>query len=132
MRERIDPVVDAFLRGDVDEVVAQCAPDVLLDANVPTWRFQLRGREGLRQQMMEGEFIPGRAVVSWRSVPTADGLLLEIETVAPVHGEQRRWREVFWFRGSSGAWREVVAYCTGIWDAATIARHAVEAPMVTA
>jgi hypothetical protein len=71
-------------------------------------------------------------VLTWRCVPTADGVLLEVDTQAPIHGEQRRWRQVVWLRGTPGAWAEVVAYCTGIWDAATIARHAAEAPMVTA
>jgi hypothetical protein len=124
-----DPVVDAFLRGSADEFVAQCSPDVLLDANVPTWRYQLRGRAALRHTLAE-EFVPGRIVASWRSVPTGDGLLLEAETNAPVDGEQRRWRELYWLRGTSGAWSEVIVYCTGVWDAATIARQAVEAPMV--
>lgn len=126
-----DPVVAAFLRGDPAEFVAECAPDVLLDANVPTWRFQLKGREGVRHLLAEEEFVAGRTVATWRSVPTADGLLLEHETYAPMHGERRRWRAVLWFRGTSGAWREIIVYCTGIWDAATISRHAAEAPMVT-
>ena len=48
-----------------------------------------------------------------------------------MHDERRRWRAILWFRGRSGAWREIIVSCTGIWDAATIARHAAEAPMVT-
>lgn len=131
MNGQSDPVIAAFLRGDADAFVAQCAPDVLLDANVPTWRYQLKGREGLRQLLAEEEFPAGRRVVTWRSAATDDGLLLEHETQAPMHGETRRWRAVLWFRGTSGAWSEVVVYCTGIWDSAAVARHAVEAPMVT-
>lgn len=126
-----DPAVDAFLRGAADEFAAQCAPDVLLDMNVPMWWFQVKGREGLRDALAEQEFLPGRAVVSWRSAPTAGGLLIEVDTYAPIHGEQRRWRQVLWLRGTPGAYGEVVIYCTGTWDAATIARHKAEAPMVT-
>jgi hypothetical protein len=128
----IDPVVDAFVRGDAAAVAAQCAPDVLLDANVPTWRYQLQGRSALRSQLDEAEFVPGREVVSWRSASSDDGVLLEIESAAPVHGERHQWRQLCWFRGVSGAWAEVVIYCTGIWDAPTVARQAAEAPMVTA
>ena len=82
-----DPVVAAFLRGDADEFVAECAPDVLLDANVPTWRFQLKGREGVRQLLAEEEFLAGRTVTTWRSVPVADGLLLDqyIDTMQQRH-----------------------------------------------
>jgi hypothetical protein len=131
MSAQPERVVAAFLRGDSDEFVAECAPDVLLDANVPTWRYQLKGREGVRHVLAEEEFLAGRTVATWRSVPTADGLLLEHETHAPMHGERRMWRAVLLFRGAPGAWSEIVLYCTGIWDSETIARHAVEAPMVT-
>ena len=79
MSAQPERVVAAFLRGDADEFVAECAPDVLLDANVPTWRYQLKGREGVRHVLAEEEFLAGRTVATWRSVPTADGLLLEHE-----------------------------------------------------
>ena len=35
-----------------------------------------------------------------------------------------------WFRKRDGAVVEIVVYCTGHWDPATVARHAAEAPMV--
>ena len=126
-----EPVVAAFLRGATDEVVAACTPDVLVDINVPTWRFQLQGRDALHHILTEEEFPPGRTVGSWRSTPTADGHLLEVESHAPIAGEDRQWRELVWFRHTGEAVSEVTVFCSGVWDAATIARHAAEAPMVT-
>ena len=126
----IDPAVDALLRGALDELLAECAEDVLLDVNVPTWRFQLRGREAMRQVFAEQELVPGRTVAAWRATATGDGQLLELETHAPLHGQDCRWRQLVWLRRRDGRVAEVVVFCTGIWDPATIARHAAEAPMV--
>jgi len=126
----IDAAVDAFLRGAVDDLLAACAADVLLDVNVPAWRVQLRGHDALRHVLAEQEFLPGRTVTQWRATPTGDGQLLELETHAPVHGEPHLWRQIMWFRRSGDEVGEVVVYCTGHWDPATVARHAAEAPMV--
>jgi hypothetical protein len=125
-----DLAADAFVAGDAAGFVAHCAEDVLLDAVVPTWRFQLGGREALRELLATEEFLPGRRVTVAHRTPTADGVLLEIETWAPLHSEDRMWRETVQIRTAGGAVTEVVVYCSGIWDAATIARQAVEAPMV--
>ncbi len=124
-----DALTEAFLAGDTEALVALCADDVLFDAVVPTWRFQLQGLDAAREVLAE-EFLPGRRVTESHVTPTADGVLLEVETWAPIHGEDRMWREIAHFRVDDGLVTEVIVYCSGIWDAATIARHAVEAPMV--
>jgi hypothetical protein len=72
----------------------------------------------------------GGRVSSWRVTPTGDGLVAEVEVRFIQEGEERQWREVHLFHTDGGAVTEHANYCTGIWDAATIARHAVEAPMV--
>lgn len=125
-----DRAADAFVAGDRDALLALCADDVLFDANVPEWRYQLAGRRALGDALDEGEFVPGRRITVQRRTQTADGLLLQTETRAPVDGEERLWRQVTHLRVADGAVAEMVLYCTGVWDAATIARQAVEAPMV--
>ena len=127
-----DAVADAFVAGDAAAVAAACRPDVLVDVVVPQWRFQLRGRDAVRELLATEEFVPGRRVTAAHRTPTAAGTLLEIETWAPMHGEQRMWRELIHVRADGDAVSELVVFCSGIWDAATIARHAVEAPMVVA
>jgi len=96
--------IDTFLRGVADEVALACAPDVLIDVNVPTWRSQLKGRDALRHILTEQEFLPEGTVVTWRSTTTADGHLLEAETHAPIEGKQRKWRQVVRVRGGSVRW----------------------------
>ena len=121
---------DAFVAGDADAFVALCRADVLFDGVVPTWRYQLEGRDALRQVLAEDEFLPGRRVAVAHRTRTDDGLLLEVETWAPQDGEERMWRSLFHLRTDGAEVTEVVVYCSGVWDAATIARQAVEAPMV--
>jgi hypothetical protein len=125
-----DRVVDAYLGGDADALADLCAPDVLVDLVLPQWRFQMTGRETLRSGVAQEEFLPGRRVAWHHRTDTADGVLLELETWAPMEGEDRKWLELNKFRVADGQVVELVQYCSGIWDAATIARQAVEAPMV--
>lgn len=125
-----DQVADAFLDGDSTRLVALYRPDALVEVVVPTWRFQLQGREALRQVLDEEEFLPGRRVAWWRRTATEDGLVLELESRAPVHGEERMWLSLHQFRFAPDGVAEQVTYCSGIWSADTIARHAVEAPML--
>lgn len=127
-----DRAAEAFVAGDADAVAALCRDDVLADVNVPTWRFQLEGREAIRHLLAHEEFVPGRQVTVEHRTPTADGVLLEVETWAPMGGEDRMWREIAHFRVKDDAIHEMVVYCSGIWDGATIARQRVEAPMVRA
>lgn len=127
-----DRVVDAYVTGDADALAELCADDVLVELVVPHWRFQLEGRETLRSAVGDEEFVPGRRVTWHRRTDTADGVLLELESRAPMEGEDRLWLEMNQFRITGGRVVEMVQYCSGIWDEETIARQAVEAPMVRA
>lgn len=125
-----DRVVDAYLAGDVDALADACAEDVLIDVIVPTWQFQIAGRETVRHGLAQDEFPPGRRVAWHQRTDTAAGVLLEVEAWAPIDGEERKWHELNHFRIADGQVVEVVQYCSGIWDAATIARQKDEALIV--
>lgn len=127
-----DQVVDAFVTGDANALADLCAEDLLVDIVVPTWRFQVAGRETLRHVAAQEEFLPGRRVAWHQRTDTAAGVLLEIESWAPIDGEDRKWHELNHFRIEGGRVVELVQYCSGIWDAATIKRQLAEAPMVRA
>jgi hypothetical protein len=125
-----DRVVAAYLDGDADALADACAADVLVDLVVPQWRFQIEGREVLRAAIGGEEFVEGRSVAWHKRTETADGVLLELESQAAIDGQQRKWLTMNKFRIVDGAVVEIVQYCSGIWDEETIARQAVEAPMV--
>lgn len=125
--------IEARLRAlDFGGLAELYRPDALFDGSVPQWRYQLQGREAIREMLgEEAAYLTGGArVTGWRVTPTDDGLVAEIEVRFHHDGEERLWREVHLFHTDGEAITEHVNYCTGIWDAATIARHAVEAPMV--
>jgi hypothetical protein len=125
-----DELTDAYLSGAADRLAGLCADDVLVELVVPHWRFQVEGRETFRTLVANEEFLPTRRVTWHRRTDTADGLLLELESRATIEGEDRLWLSLNQFRIVGGQVVEMVQYCSGIWDEATIARQAVEAPMV--
>ena len=107
--------------------------DALLDANVPQWRYQLQGPAAIGEQLRE-EWAPvveaGARVTSLRTSPMDGGLVVETEVRFREDGEERLWRDIHVLRTDGHAIVEHTIYCSGVWDAATIARQAVEAPMV--
>jgi hypothetical protein len=117
---------------DYDGLADLYGLDAVIDVSVPQWRFQLQGREAIRELLREelAHLEGGGRVSGWRVTPIDDGLVAEVEVRFVEDGEERQWREVHLFHTKDDAIAEHVNYCTGIWDAATIARHAVEAPMV--
>jgi hypothetical protein len=125
-------IVDCLRTFDVDGLTALYRADALLDVSVPTWRYQLQGAAAIGERLRE-ELAPVRnsaRVTSMRTDAIADGVVIEMEVRLVQAGEDRMWREVHIVHTDGAAITEHVDYCTGIWDAATIARHAIEAPMV--
>lgn len=125
-----DAVTTAYLAADTDGFLDLCADDVLVELVVPQWRFQITGRDPVRQGLAEGEFLPGRQVLWHRRTDLPDGVLLEVHCTAPMHGETHRWFELNTMRFAGGKVAEVVQYCSGFQDPATIARNDAEAPLV--
>lgn len=124
-----DRIVACLEAVDHDGLAALYRPDALLDVNVPEWRYQLQGPAAIRQQFRE-EAVASPRVVGLRPTVTADGVVVELETRFDHEGEGRLWREVHIFHTDGEMVWEHTVYCTGVWDADTIARQAVEAPMV--
>ena len=117
---------------DFDGLAEPYRPDALLDVSVPQRRYQLQGREAIRQALAEelAPVVGSARVTGKRAMRTDDGVVVELEVRFEQDGEERQWREVHLFHTDGAAITEHLNYCTGVWDAATIARHAVEAPMV--
>lgn len=117
---------------DFDGLAELYRPDALLDVSVPQWRYQLQGREAIRQALAEelAPLVGSARVTRQRATRTDDGVVVELEVRFVQDDEERQWREVHLFHTDGVAITEHLNYCTGVWDAATIARQAVEAPMV--
>jgi predicted SnoaL-like aldol condensation-catalyzing enzyme len=126
-----DRLVAALRDADWDAVTATYAPDVLLDMNLPMWRFQIQGREAATQYFIEqiAEF-PNLRTTHHAAYHAGDRLIVEEEMRFDGEDGESFWRAIDLFRIDGDLVAEHVQYCTGCWTPDTIARHAAEAPMV--
>lgn len=128
-----DRIVGCLRTLDATGLAALYRADVLLDANVPEWRYQLQGVDSVVEKLRE-EWSPvlaaGYEVTATRSHPMDNGVVVETEVRYRHDGEVHLWRDVHIVRTDGEAIVAHTFYCTGDWDGATIARQAVEAPMV--
>lgn len=130
-RGLVDALRRAYEARSFEPLGAHYAHDVIADVCVPAWRFQLRGRDALGELLANEELgLPDQRLQSFRSFPVIDGCVAEVAVRFNHHGETRLWRDIHLLRSRDGQVVEHLAYCTGHWDAATIARHDAEAPMV--
>ena len=105
------------------------APDAVFDLNMPVWRFQLQGPDAFGAQVRTLTRGLTRVDVV-RTVPTVSGFVAEHEEHQLVDGEDLTARRLWLCETRDGQIVEAVGFCTGEWDAALRARHAVEAPML--
>jgi hypothetical protein len=118
--------VRAFADADAVAVGKLCATDLKCDLNVPEWRFWLSGAEAVADFLAAEEFHEGYRVTYSEVRDTEDGAVIEIETRFRHGGEECMTREVHLLRAGPDGVNDLTVYCTGIWDAATIERHARE------
>ncbi len=127
----VERLVAAFEAADWEAVANTYAPDVLLDMNLPTWRFQLQGRDAARQYLVEQtKGMSTLHATQQRSFATPTGVIIEEEMRFDGDDGEYLWRAVDIFHVDDGAVTEHTQYCTGCWPPDQIARQADEAPMV--
>jgi ketosteroid isomerase-like protein len=127
----INRITTALHRYDWAALTREYRADAVLEVNSPRWRFQRAGpaaaAEYARTELAGLERL---RVVSWRTVPTGDGVVIEVEIrYGGPDGEYLR-REIHLVVTDAQSIIEHRVYCTGIWDPAVIARQRAEAPMV--
>jgi ketosteroid isomerase-like protein len=126
-----EEIVEKIQNADYIGVTEFYAPDVLLDMNLPEWRFQKQGagevREYLVEQLSSLGDLRNTYIRQWAS---GENLVLENEARFSRDGEEYLWRAVDIFRLADDQIVEHIQYCTGWWTPEQIARQAEEAPMV--
>lgn len=126
-----DRLVDAMRDADWDAIAAMYAPDVLLDMNLPTWRFQLQGRDAAGQYFSEQtKGLRNLHLISQNVHCAEDAVIIEEEMRFDGEDGEYLWRAVDIFHIADAAVTEHVQYCTGCWPPDQIARQAQQAPMV--
>jgi ketosteroid isomerase-like protein len=123
LNERLAEVFRTNIAGEV------FTEDVFFDLNMPVWRFQMQGVDAF--ESWRRELAPdGSGVNVLRTVPTLSGFVTEFEEFEERQGQLLTSRKMILCEVREGRIAEVVAYCSGEWDEALRARHAVEAPMI--
>jgi hypothetical protein len=138
--ELVDPVADlrTELAGKLaryletnEEIPELFAANVVLEMNVPLWRFQLAGPAAMTD-MLRGDAPYGRRFeeLSWSAIP---GGFLQQWAWRTIGGEgyaghYSRGVSIIDLSGSRIG--RITVYCSGDWDPATEERQRREAPMV--
>jgi hypothetical protein len=127
----IDKVVTSMREADWEAIAETYAPDVLLDMNLPTWRFQLQGRDAATQYLVETtKGFVNLHTTQHRVFRTDDGVIIEEEMRFDGDDGEYLWRAVDIFHVDGDTVIEHRQYCTGCWAPDQIARQRDEAPMV--
>jgi hypothetical protein len=121
-----DKWVDAYAAADAAAIGALCVRDVQCDINVPQWRFWLTGVDAVIELLATQEFHEGYRVTHSTVRTTDDGAAVELEAAFRHGADECLVREVHLLRAGPDGVTDLTVYCTGIWDAETIERHAAE------
>ncbi len=126
--ERYRAAVEA---GDVEHLGELCHSEVLLDAHVPNWRFQVQGRDAVAKATGTGLPGPGRFTSFEAETTTSGDLLVQFEWLQDEEQGGHRSREVhIWRLDDAGRIAEQVLFCAGVWDPQLQAQMADEAPLI--
>ena len=127
LADRVRAVVESG--GSNDAVAALYAPDALLDANVPTWRFQCKGIADIAAQLQQWYGESPARVEEIREWPAGSGSVVEYVERGTMGGQPVSSRALNLLFVEEGKVVRHIYYCTGPWDPDTEARHKLEAPM---
>ncbi len=122
---------EAVEREDLASLATLYHPDVLLDAHVPNWRFQVIGRTEVAR--FTGAALPGPGrFTSFVAEPTADGdLLVQFEwRQQSDQGAGAKARQLHVLRLDDDRIVEQTVFCAGVWGPGLQERMAIEAPLV--
>lgn len=125
-----DKLRKIFETGDLGAIEDFYADDALVDANVPTWRFQRKGIEEITSQYRDW-LAPGTyQVLNSREWEAPWGSIIENEQREPgENGGEVYSRQLHMLFTDGDKVTRHIMYCTGQWDAETEARQKAEAPM---
>lgn len=127
----VDKLISAMRDADWEAIAETYAPDVLLDMNLPTWRFQLQGREAVAQYLVEQtKGLSNLHTTQHRAFRTDGAVIIEEEMRFDGDDGEYLWRAIDIFHIDGNTVTEHGQYCTGCWTPDQIARQSDEAPMV--
>ena len=124
MTDAIDRFTDAVRTATIP-ASGSFAPDVILDATVPNWRFTARGVEAVTAELAQWYADPGR----FEEIKRTDlpgGALVEFVLSWEEMGEPHLSHQAHVIEVSGGMIVRDTAWCGGRWGAALMAEMAEE------
>jgi hypothetical protein len=111
--------VDAFLRAVESATIGECdawAPDAVVDATVPNWRFRMEGPDAIRAQYAGWFADPGK-LVRVRREPIPGGEVVEYVLRWVENGEDHVAHHVHLLTVRDGRIEADTVMCGGRWPA---------------
>ena len=115
----VDAFLDAVTRATIPDTDAW-APDAVLDATVPNWRFSVRGAAGIRDQLAQWFSDPAQFETLERT-PLPDGELVEYFLTSEDHGVPYAVHHLHRLRVRDDRIVAHTVFCGGRWSAALLA-----------
>ncbi len=110
----IDRLIAGIEAGSIPHDVF--ADDVVLDATVPNWRFDVRGRGAVQDQLAKWFADPGRFQAIQRT-PLPDGELVEFTLVWTEGGIEHTCHQAHIIRTRGNSVSTDTMFCGGRWPA---------------
>jgi hypothetical protein len=128
-----DRLRKVFETGDRAAIEDLYAEDALLDANVPLWRFQRKGIAEIASQYEEWLHAGTFTIIGIREWPAPWGSVVENDQEEPDgNGDTVYSRQLHLLVADGDKVVQHIMYCTGLWDAETVAKQKSEAPIYDA
>lgn len=116
--------------GDLAALAGLYQPDVLFDAHVPNWRFQLQGRDAVAEHTGGALPSPGH-FTSFDVTPTTAGdLLVQFEWHGPTDDGGAVVRQLHMLHLDEGRIAAQVMFCAGVWSPQLQQQMASAAPLI--
>lgn len=104
--------------------------DVLFDAHVPHWRFQIQGRDAVVDLLRRWFPNPGRFTLRQQWTTTDGDALVQLEWHEDTPDGEITVRELQLLRLDGDRIAEQLVYCADRWDEAHVADMRRQAPLV--
>jgi hypothetical protein len=131
MSDVIDRFKAAIEGAAIPDAAEVFADDAVLDATVPNWRFAVRGRAGVSEELAGWFADPGQFESFTRTDIPGGATLVQFVLTWEEHGEPHMCHQAHLIEHHDGRITRDTAWCGGRWDSALMAQM-VEADAVHA
>jgi hypothetical protein len=124
MSDVIDRFTAAIEGATIPDASDVFADDAVLDATVPNWRFAVRGRVGVSEELAAWYADPGQFESLTRTDLPDGATLVQFVLTWEEHGEPHMCHQAHLIEHQDGRITHDTVWCGGRWDSALMAQMA--------